>query len=245
MKFGILLAGAALVGAGYLVGRKVFGHNIEVERKGVFTEDTEGETSDGAEAGASCGCCRCDADGTDSAENTESTEGETTQSKHKNYKEALKKASLFTVGAIKTGADKLVETVKEVSDPEKIIGRGESAISAAKIAGTNIKNDLAGLRDNLREEILADIEDIKQDLRGMAKSAGAAGAATADGVKKAADVVVDSVVEDAPAEYAKQTAQKEAAETATAGAAWAESPNTYPVSEPKPNVSPDYTGYSV
>ncbi|MDR0222875.1 MAG: hypothetical protein LBI38_05000 [Oscillospiraceae bacterium] len=57
------------------------------------------------------------------------------------YKDKARKAGLFAVGAIKTGTDKAVETIKDIRSKD-MVKKGEETVGAVKEAGANIKNDI-------------------------------------------------------------------------------------------------------
>jgi len=116
------LSVAALVGAGYLIGKKL------TEKK--MCEDDFYELDDLDDL--------ANEDGIDVGVYTRT-----------NYGDKIKKASLFAVGAIKTGADKIGETISDIKTKD-MVKKGEKTVEAVKEAGDNIKND-----------IKRDIEDLK------------------------------------------------------------------------------------
>ncbi|MDR2532097.1 MAG: hypothetical protein LBC82_04565 [Oscillospiraceae bacterium] len=57
------------------------------------------------------------------------------------YGEKLHKASMFAVGAIKTGADKIVEGIKDIRNQD-MVKKGEVAIESAKETASDFIGDL-------------------------------------------------------------------------------------------------------
>ncbi|MCL2694285.1 MAG: hypothetical protein FWE60_04180 [Oscillospiraceae bacterium] len=57
------------------------------------------------------------------------------------YGEKLHKASLFAVGAVKTGADKIVEGIKDIRNQD-MIKKGEETIESAKEAAEGFVGDI-------------------------------------------------------------------------------------------------------
>ena len=137
MKLGMLAFGAAvLVGAGYVIGKKI----MEKKKLDDFYdydgfEDVEVEF-DEEDLEDVCDCEECDPDVTACV-------------KESRIGDKLRKASMFAVGAIKTGADKLGETVNEIKTAD-MIKKGEQTVGAVKETGESIKTD-----------IKRDIEDLK------------------------------------------------------------------------------------
>jgi len=93
------------------------------------------------------------------------------------YGNKIKKASLFAVGAIKTGADKIGECVQDIKTKD-MVKKGEKTFDAVKDAGGNIKND-----------IKRDIEDLK----GAVASIGDEEGSDIDSISDATRVVADEV----------------------------------------------------
>jgi len=113
---------ATLVGVGYVIGKKVFEKKAEDEDFG-------------------------DIDDMDFEEQDE--EEESIVYAKQSYSDKLRKGAMFAVGAIKTGADKFGETIKEIQSKD-MVKKGEETMEAVKETGENIKND-----------IKKDIEDLK------------------------------------------------------------------------------------
>jgi gas vesicle protein len=126
MKLAVAAFGiAALVGVGYVIGKKV----LEKRRldEEFYDLDDFGDDIDSL----------ANEDGIDVGVYAKQGYGK------------IKKASLFAVGAIKTGADKIGETICDIKTKD-MIKKGEQTMDAVKETGGNIKND-----------IKRDIEDFK------------------------------------------------------------------------------------
>ncbi|MCL1823355.1 MAG: hypothetical protein FWG44_04045 [Oscillospiraceae bacterium] len=87
------------------------------------------------------------------------------------YGEKFHKASMFAVGAIKTGADKIVEGIKDIRNQD-MVKKGEDTIDDVKEAATDLVGDLKDMvvsinitGDKNGVDIDADIED-SDDLDG-------------------------------------------------------------------------------
>ena len=106
---------AALAGAGYVIGKKI------IEKKRQRDEFYGIDDIDAI----------LDEDGVDVG----------VYAKQKNYGDKIKKASLFAVGAIKTGADKLNETVHDIKSQD-MVKKGGQTVDAVKATGGNIRNDI-------------------------------------------------------------------------------------------------------
>ena len=162
MKLALAAFGvAALVGAGYVIGKKI----IENARKDEDFFDLD-----------------FDADDDDINVSAFTSESECEDS----YGKKIKKASLFAVGAIKTSADKLGETIEDIKTKD-MVKKGEQTVGAVKETGCNIKNDIkrdfedlkatvASINDEEKEEKAAEgtgsdtAEEVKNDVKSFFKS---------------------------------------------------------------------------
>ena len=77
------------------------------------------------------------------------------------YGEKLHKASMFAVGAIKTGADKIVEGIKDIRNQD-MVKKGEDTIDSAKEAAGDLVGDI---KDMVSIKITGDVinDDIDDD----------------------------------------------------------------------------------
>jgi polyhydroxyalkanoate synthesis regulator phasin len=78
------------------------------------------------------------------------------------YGEKFHKASMFAVGAIKTGADKIVEGFKDIKNQD-MVKKGEATIDSAKEAVGDLKDKVT----SFGREKAAEIEDIAEERDGF------------------------------------------------------------------------------
>ena len=128
---------ATLVGVGYIIGKKI----TEKRRDEEDFFDFEGFDED-------CNCCDCETDVGVYAKES--------------YGDKIRKASLFAVGAIKTGADKIGETISDIKNKD-MVKKGEKTVEAVKDAGGNIKNDIKRDIEDLKSMVASIGDDIKDD----------------------------------------------------------------------------------
>jgi len=138
MKLAAAVFGVAtLVGVGYVIGKKVF------DKK----KDDDDDRDDVIPA--------------DPAE-TDGEEPKVYASAKERYEAKIRKASLFAVGAIKTSADKLGETIRDIKTKD-MVKKGEETMDAVKEAGDNIKKDIEDLKSmvsSINEEEAARADDL-------------------------------------------------------------------------------------
>ena len=154
MKLAIAAFGVAtLVGVGYIIGKKIVEKRREEEDDYLDFEDIEDIDGiideDEPDVGVYC---------------------------KESYSDKIRKASMFAVGAIKTGADKLNETIQDIKTKD-MVKKGESAMEAVKETGENIKNDLK-----------KDIEDLKSMVSSI----------NDDDINKSSDDLAEDLFEEAP-----------------------------------------------
>ncbi|MCL2070776.1 MAG: hypothetical protein FWH07_00890 [Oscillospiraceae bacterium] len=144
MKLALAAFGVAtLVGVGYIIGKKVMEKKKSEEDYYEFDE-----TGDSGEFVSS--------------EHTDEDGGPDVgvYAKEK-YGDKIRKASLFAVGAIKTGADKLGETFNDIKTKD-MVKKGEQTFEAVKETGGNIKNDIKRDIEDLKS-MVSSIEDEVQE----------------------------------------------------------------------------------
>ncbi|MDR0197814.1 MAG: hypothetical protein LBI36_06315 [Oscillospiraceae bacterium] len=86
------------------------------------------------------------------------------------YKDKLRKGGLFAVGAIKTGADKAAETIKDIRTKD-MVKKGEETVGAVKEASENIKKDIEDLKNmvsSINEEEAGKADDLFEEPSGNA-----------------------------------------------------------------------------
>ncbi|MCL2632963.1 MAG: hypothetical protein FWD34_00430 [Oscillospiraceae bacterium] len=125
---------AAIAGAGFYIGKKIIEKKRAEEFDDFIDDDLIPEEDPDVFAEASGKC----SDG------------------------KIRKASMFAVGAIKTGADKFGETIHDIRTKD-MVKKGESTVGAVKETGTNIKNDIKKDIDELKN-MVSSIND--EDLPG-------------------------------------------------------------------------------
>ena len=151
MKLAVAAFGlAALVGAGYVIGKKILEKRRDDEEffelDGLPDEELEALINEG------------DDDETDViAGGKASISGK------------IRNASLFAVGAVKTGAEKLAETVQDIRSKD-MVKKGEATMTAVCEAGDNIKNDIKRDIEDLKSSI-SSIEDEAKDVAGAVDEA--------------------------------------------------------------------------
>jgi len=138
MKLALAAFGvAALVGVGYVIGKKIVAKRRLEDEFGDFDgldefDELDDETDVGVYAKT-------------------------------NYGEKIRKASLFAVGAIKTGADKIGETINDIKTKD-MAKKGEQTVEAVKDAGGNIKNDIKRDIEDLKSMVASINDELKSDV---------------------------------------------------------------------------------
>jgi hypothetical protein len=64
------------------------------------------------------------------------------------YGKKVQKASLFAVGALKTGIDKVAEGLREIQKAD-MIGRGQETVESVKEKAENLKGEIENLKEKL------------------------------------------------------------------------------------------------
>jgi hypothetical protein len=131
---------AALVGIGYVVGKKIVERRNEEEDWLDLEDFTDEELEDLIDDDIDVGV----------------------YAKSSSFGDKCKKASLFAVGAIKTGADKLGETISDIKTKD-MVKKGEQTVGAVKETGDNIKNDIKRDIEDLKDMVASiNDEDLKE-----------------------------------------------------------------------------------
>ncbi|MCL1831977.1 MAG: hypothetical protein FWG45_03585 [Oscillospiraceae bacterium] len=137
---------AALVGAGYVIGKKL----TEMKQDEWFDEfddldDLEGlMDEDGVEIYVK-ECADCGGKG--------------------KYKDKIKKASYFAAGVVKTSADKFGETIQDIKSKD-MVKKGEETFDAVKETGSNIKSDIKREVEDLKTMVASINDDAEQEAKG-------------------------------------------------------------------------------
>ncbi|MCL1882015.1 MAG: hypothetical protein FWF76_07560 [Oscillospiraceae bacterium] len=157
MKLAVAAFGvAALVGAGYVIGKKI----IEFQKEKCEEEDelfgfNEYDEYSGSEFdGMGDFDNMRDILNEDGIDASVYARGRASRMRGKNgdYGKKIKKASLFAVGAIKTGADKFGETIQDIKSKD-MVEKGKSAVEAVKQVGGNVKNDIKKEVEELKDVV--------------------------------------------------------------------------------------------
>ncbi|MCL1865843.1 MAG: hypothetical protein FWF82_00355 [Oscillospiraceae bacterium] len=140
MKLGMALFGAAaLIGAGYVIGKKIIEKKRDddefYELDDLTDEELEELIDDDSDVGIYA---------------------------KSGYGDKIKKASLFAVGAIKTGADKFGETIQDIRNKD-MVKKGEQTVGAVKETGDNIKKDIKRDIEDLKEMVSSNQDEDKND----------------------------------------------------------------------------------
>jgi hypothetical protein len=131
MKLAIAVFGAAaLVGIGYVIGKKVIEKKKEREEFYDMNDFDDLDDEEDIDLGVYA---------------------------KESYGSRFRKAGLFAVGAIKTGADKIGETIQDIKTKD-MVKKGEQTVGACKETGENIKNDIKRDLNDLKD-MVASIDD--------------------------------------------------------------------------------------
>lgn len=122
------------------------------------------------------------------------------EEKHSTPKEKLQKASLFAVGAIKTGTEKFKEGIDDIINND-MISKGEAAISETKEKAAETKDKAINFAKSTGENIKGSIENIKNKVvRKAEEAADDSGASDlAEAIEKDVNDLADSAVDMAEA----------------------------------------------
>ncbi len=119
---------------------------------------------------------------------------------HSTPKEKIQKASLFAVGAIKTGTEKFKEGIDDIINND-MITKGEQTLEDTKTFAAEKKDQAVEFAKNTAENVKGGIENIKNKVTQKAEDA-------ADGAEKLAEAIEEAADEAAekPADLAEQIA---------------------------------------
>jgi gas vesicle protein len=167
MKLAIAAFGiAALVGAGYIIAKKVI-EKRQMEEDFYDFSDTDENYDDDEEPDVA-------------------VYGKT------NYSDKIRKASLFAVGAIKTGADKIGETFNDIKTQD-MVKKGEQTFGAIKETGGNIKNDIKRDIEDLKSMMNSVDDDVQSAESDLFETVNGVGDEIADTVGNIANDIKDEV----------------------------------------------------
>ena len=112
---------------------------------------------------------------------------------HSTPKEKLQKASLFAVGAIKTGTEKFKEGIDDIINND-MISKGEKTIEDTKTFAAEKKDQAVEFAKNTAGNVKDGIENIKSKVTQKADEA-------ADGAEELADAIAEAADEAADKEF--------------------------------------------
>ena len=90
------------------------------------------------------------------------------EEKHSTPKEKLQKASLFAVGALKTGTEKFKEGIDEIINSD-MIAKGEATVADTKKFAKDTKEKTVNLAKEAKEKTVKFTKDVKEKTVGFAK----------------------------------------------------------------------------
>ncbi len=79
-------------------------------------------------------------------ENNSSNEVKLYTEEKETYGDKFHKASMYAVGAVKTGAEKIAQSIKEIKSQD-MVKKGEETVSQVKETSEQIKQDISDLKD--------------------------------------------------------------------------------------------------
>lgn len=126
------------------------------------------------------------------------------EERHSTPKEKLQKASLFAVGAIKTGTEKFKEGIDEIINTD-MVTKGEDTVNTAKETVMDTKDKAVNFAKDKGEALKGEIENLKNMVTSINTGAGEAEDEVIDPAE--ADISVEEEAEAAP--EAEETAEPE------------------------------------
>lgn len=79
------------------------------------------------------------------------------------YNEKLHKASMYCVGAIKTGSEKISEGINEIKSGD-MVKKGEETVEDAKAKTAEFKQEISDLKDMVIDVVAENYEDESSDI---------------------------------------------------------------------------------
>lgn len=143
------------------------------------------------------------------------------EEKHSTPKEKLQKASLFAVGALKTGTEKFKEGIDEIINND-MIAKGEATVADTKKFAMDTKDKTVSFAKEAKEKTVKFAKDAKEKTVGLAKDAKAKAGELAEETSEVFKSEIDSLkdmvssINVTPAE--EQEAEEESAVVADADA---------------------------
>ena len=113
------------------------------------------------------------------------------EEKHSTPKEKLQKASLFAVGALKTGTEKFKEGIDEIINND-MIAKGEATVADTKKFAKDTKEKTVNFAKDAKEKTVKFTKDVKEKTVGLAKDIKAK---TGELAEEAGDVIKTEIDE--------------------------------------------------
>lgn len=133
------------------------------------------------------------------------------EERHSTPKEKFQKASLFAVGAIKTGTEKFKEGIDEIINND-MVSKGEETVNSAKETVLETKDKAVNIAKDTGSAIKGEIENLKNMVTSINTGAGEAEEETIDPAEaSAAAEEAESAEEAAPADEEAAPADEETA----------------------------------
>lgn len=127
------------------------------------------------------------------------------EERHSSPKEKFQKASLFAVGAIKTGTEKFKEGIDEIINND-MVSKGEETVNSAKETVLETKDKAVNIAKDTGSAIKGEIENLKNMVTSINTGAGEADEEAIVPTAIEESDSVEAAEEAAPAETAEETA---------------------------------------
>lgn len=137
------------------------------------------------------------------------------EERHSSPKEKFQKASLFAVGAIKTGTEKFKEGIDEIINND-MVSKGEETVNSAKETVLETKDKAVNIAKDTGSAIKGEIENLKNMVTSINTGAGEAEEEAIDPAEASEAAEEAQSAEEAPAEEPAEEATPAAQEPAPA-----------------------------
>lgn len=137
------------------------------------------------------------------------------EERHSSPKEKFQKASLFAVGAIKTGTEKFKEGIDEIINND-MVSKGEETVNSAKETVLETKDKAVNIAKDTGSAIKGEIENLKNMVTSINTGAGEAEDEAIDPAEASEAAEEAQSAEEAPAEEPAEEAAPAAQEPAPA-----------------------------
>lgn len=137
------------------------------------------------------------------------------EERHSSPKEKFQKASLFAVGAIKTGTEKFKEGIDEIINND-MVSKGEETVNSAKETVLETKDKAVNIAKDTGSAIKGEIENLKNMVTSINTGAGEAEEEAIDPAEASEATEEVQSAEETPAEESAEEAAPAAQEPAPA-----------------------------